>query len=56
MKKSIKTFIQKALSVLNRLDAFLPPEIQEPDWQNTLAFRWQKAGNRGTLIAYQPTK
>ncbi|MBQ9600951.1 MAG: ATP-binding protein [Neisseriaceae bacterium] len=51
MKKSIKTFIQKALSVLNRLDALLPPEIQEPDWQNTLAFRWQKAGNRGTLIA-----
>ena len=51
MKKSIKTFIQKALSVLNRLDAFLPPEIQEPDWQNTLAFRWQKAGNRGALIA-----
>lgn len=51
MKKSIKSFIQQAQSVLNRLDAYLPPESQEPDWQNNIAFRWQKAGNSGVLFA-----
>lgn len=44
-----KTFIQKALSVLNRLDAILPPEIAAPDWDNAIAFRWQKVGNTGVL-------
>lgn len=51
MKKSIKSFIQQVQSVLNRLDAYLPPESQEPDWQNNIAFRWQKAGNSGVLFA-----
>lgn len=45
----MKTFLRKALSVLNRLDAILPPEIAAPDWDNTIAFRWQKVGNTGVL-------
>ena len=47
--KNIKPIVQKALSVLNRLDALLPPEEREPDWAASIAFRWQKAGNRGIL-------
>lgn len=47
--KTTKTFLRKALSVLNRLDAILPPEIAAPDWDNTIAFRWQKVGNTGVL-------
>ena len=47
--KNIKPIVQKALSVLNRLDALLPPEDREPDWAASIAFRWQKAGNRGIL-------
>ncbi|XXQ67228.1 ATP-binding protein [Neisseriaceae bacterium B1] len=49
--KSVKTFIKQAISVLNRLDAWLPPEQTEPDWRNTIAFRWQKVGNTGILHA-----
>lgn len=49
--KSFKHFIQTALSVLNRLDAWLPPEHSEPDWEQAIAFRWQKMGHRGVLHA-----
>lgn len=46
----LKTFLKQAQSVLNRLDAWLPPEQKEPDWQS-LAFRWDKHGNSGILTA-----
>lgn len=45
----LNTLAKKTLSVLNRLDALLPPEIIEPDWDNTIAYRWQRAGNAGIL-------
>ena len=38
----LKKFLQQAASVLNRLDAWLPPEQSEPNWDNAIAFRWQK--------------
>ena len=41
-------FLKRAASVLNRLDALLPPEAAEPDWQ-ALAYRWQSVGRRGVL-------
>lgn len=47
--KLFKKFIQQATSVLNRLDAWLPPEQTEPDWSSAVAFRWQKIGNAGVL-------
>ncbi|MDF7676051.1 ATP-binding protein [Neisseriaceae bacterium ESL0693] len=37
-----------AASVLSRLDALLPPAVQEPDW-SAWAYRWQKLGNKGVL-------
>ncbi len=46
----LKTFLRQAASVLRRLDALLPPEQQEPNWQ-ALAYRWQKHGNSGLLTA-----
>lgn len=46
----IKTLIKKIYSVLNRLDAWLPPEIREPNWDQAIAFRWQTIGNRGVLV------
>lgn len=48
--KSIKLLINKIISVLNRLDSLLPPSASEPDWKNTLAFRWEKTGRSGVLI------
>ena len=44
----LKSFLRQASSVLNRLDAWLPPENREPDWRAT-AYRWQKAGSGGML-------
>ena len=41
-------FLKQAASVLHRLDALLPPEAAEPDWQ-ALAYRWQSVGRRGVL-------
>ncbi|KLT72778.1 ATPase AAA [Neisseria arctica] len=41
-------FFKLAASVLKRLDALLPPETAEPDWQ-ALAFRWQTVGRSGIL-------
>lgn len=41
-------FFKLAASVLKRLDALLPPETAEPDWQ-ALAFRWQTVGRGGIL-------
>lgn len=44
----IKNFLKLAASVLRRLDAWLPPEQNVPDW-SALAYRWQRIGNRGVL-------
>ena len=41
-------FLKQAASVLNRLDALLPPDAAEPDWR-ALAYRWQSVGRRGVL-------
>ncbi len=44
----LNEFLDKACSVLRRLDAVLPPEPGHTDW-NALAFRWQSAGKKGFL-------
>lgn len=43
-----KEFINLAATVLQRLDAILPPLVQEPDW-TAVAYRWHKLGNKGIL-------
>lgn len=43
-----KEFINLAATVLQRLDAILPPLAQEPDW-TAVAYRWHKLGNKGIL-------
>lgn len=40
-------------TVLERLEAFLPPAPPLPDWQAAVAFRWRKTNQRGWL---QPVK
>lgn len=44
----LSKFLKQAASVLNRLDALLPPLAQEPDW-SAWAYRWQKIGTKGVL-------
>lgn len=44
----LRNFLTLAASVLQRLDAILPPVTKEPDW-TAIAYRWQKLGNNGIL-------
>lgn len=44
----LKPFLTRAASVLNRLDACLPPQAVEPDW-SAIAYRWQRIGHKGVL-------
>lgn len=48
--KQLKQFLFLATTTLQRLDAWLPPLLSEPDWSAT-AFRWQKIGEKGVLHA-----
>ncbi len=43
-----KELIQLAATVLQRLDAILPPLAKEPDWTG-IAYRWHRLGNKGVL-------
>ncbi|WP_338809419.1 ATP-binding protein [Neisseria leonii] len=47
---SFQDFLRLAVSVMRRLDAWLPPEAAEPDWQAS-AYRWRKNGQGGVLEA-----
>ena len=48
--KTINTFFKRAVSVLERLDAWLPQPLQEPN-SAAVAFRWQQVGQQGILQA-----
>ena len=48
--KSLPAFLRLATSVLERLDAWLPPQLAEPDW-SARAYRWQRIGQKGVLHA-----
>lgn len=48
--RRLRNFIKLATSVLERLDAWLPPILSEPDWSAT-AFCWHKIGDKGVLQA-----
>lgn len=48
--KTTKQFLKLATSVLKRLDAWLPPLLDETDWSAT-AYSWQKVGDKGVLNA-----
>lgn len=43
------TLLQRAESVLSRLEALLPEAASPPDWAHTLAARWRREGGRGWL-------
>lgn len=42
-------FLQRAETLLDRLDPLLPPASAAPDWRNAVAFRWRKQGAAGFL-------
>lgn len=48
---NLHTILAQAERVLTRLESYFPTTINEPDWQNAVAFRWRKYYGRGTLQA-----
>jgi uncharacterized protein len=48
--ESLRALIDRAETVLARLEALLPAAPSEPDWR-ARAFRWRKRGHRGFLQA-----
>src|SRR5690606_36434779 len=45
----LEQFLTRAEALLGRLEAFLPPALNEPDWNASVAFRWRKSNGRGWL-------
>ena len=48
MDKS-KNLLERASTLLDRLDALLPQPAPAPDWSTATAFRWQRRNGRGEL-------
>ena len=49
MNEEFTLLINEARTVLKRLDSWLPPLCQEPDWR-AIAYRWQRCGTSGVLV------
>lgn len=49
----LERLLDRAESVLTRLESRLPPPCPTPDWQHTLACRWRRQQGYGRLIPVQ---
>ncbi len=47
----LSALLDRAQSVLRRLEALFPEPPGEPDWKGAVAFRWRKRNQRGRLEA-----
>lgn len=46
---SLDHFLQRAEGLIQRLEQIMPPRLQQPDWQSSLAWRWRKKAGMGFL-------
>jgi len=51
MNDDLKPLLQRAESLLARVEALFPPVEPDPDWKTTTAARWRKRSGRGYLHA-----
>ena len=49
MNDELKGVLQRAESLLARVEALFPPLEADPDWKKVIAARWRKRGGRGFL-------
>lgn len=49
MNDKLEPLLARAESLLERIEAHLPPLAPDPDWSATLAARWRKRSGRGFL-------
>lgn len=47
-------FLERAEALLTRIEAFMPHVARNVDWENASAFRWRKAGGKGSRGYLQP--
>ncbi|MEO8506354.1 MAG: ATP-binding protein [Betaproteobacteria bacterium] len=50
-KSDLASLLRRAESVLERVEALLPPAAPDPDWTKVIAARWRKRSGRGYLQA-----
>ena len=48
---NLEHFLRRAEVLIDRVEALLPPALQEPDWEIANAFIWKKRSARGYLHA-----
>ena len=48
--RQLASFLERAETLIQRIEPLLPPASPEPDWDSALAFRWRKRGNAGYLL------
>ncbi|HEY7788108.1 MAG TPA: ATP-binding protein [Casimicrobiaceae bacterium] len=51
MSNDLKPLLQRAESLLARVEALFPPVEPDPDWRKFMAARWRKRSGRGFLQA-----
>ncbi len=49
MNEAFERLLQRAESLIERIEAVLPQPLSEPDWQASVAFRYRKRGGHGRL-------
>ncbi len=49
MNEAFERLLQRAESLIERVEAVLPQPLGEPDWQASVAFRYRKRGGHGRL-------
>jgi uncharacterized protein len=49
MNEAFERLLQRAESLITRIEAVLPQPLTEPDWQASVAFRYRKRGGHGLL-------
>lgn len=45
----VDSFLARAETLLTRLEALVPPDAPQTDWNASVAFRWRKRGGKGWL-------
>ena len=49
MNEAFERLLQRAESLIERIEAVLPQPLSAPDWQASVAFRYRKRGGHGRL-------
>ncbi|MGB8857551.1 MAG: ATP-binding protein [Burkholderiales bacterium] len=53
MTKEVEKLVLRAEKLIDKLEALIPAEAPQPDWNASIAFRWRVKNNRGYI---QPVK